>query len=507
MLNLTHIMRPYFHSSAVCKKIGSGEVMNTQLGILLDLLEKAADTEYGRKFGFGNIGSYELFAANVPLVEYPDIRADVMRMVDGQADILWPGVTRRFAQSSGTSDGKSKYIPITKEGLKGNHYRGAGTVIARYLENYPDSRIFAGKGFILGGSFANALQLKPGVKVGDLSAHLIEDIPEAINLFRIPSKKTALIADWNKKLPLLVKESTAADVTNISGVPSWFLTVLKEALKSTGKKSIHEIWPDLEVFFHGGISFKPYRAEYNSILDPEKMHYVETYNASEGFFAVQDTKDPDKGMELLLDCGIFYEFIPLDDSGFNGTPVPAWEVEQGKTYALVITSANGLWRYQIGDTVKIESLDPIRISIAGRTKSFINAFGEELMVYNADEAITKAAAETDAAIENYTAAPVYAENKSKGRHQWIIEFTKAPEDIDLFADRLDYHLQQVNSDYQAKRSGGIFLDRPEIIVAPKGTFTSYMAATGKLGGQRKMPRLSNDRKIADNILEIIKTIS
>jgi len=504
MMNLTPIMRLYFRSPAVCSSVLYGNILPTQGRVLSALLRKAAGTEYGQRYGFGQIRTYRDFASYVPVVEYPDIRQQIMRMIQGEPDIMWHGTVRRFAQSSGTSDGKSKYIPITEEGLAGNHYRGSATAVSRYLGINPHSRIFAGKAFILGGSFGNALDLRQGVKVGDLSAHLIDRIPEAINKFRIPSKKTALTEDWNTKLPMLVSESVKADVTNISGVPSWFMTVMKEILKATGKDNIHQVWKNLEVFFHGGISFRPYRAEYDSITDPTRMHYVETYNASEGFFAVQDTVEPGLGMELLLDCGVFYEFIPVSGTDFaKDTAVPAWEVEQGKTYALVITSANGLWRYLIGDTVRIEGLSPLRISIAGRTHSFINAFGEELMVYNADEAIAAAAAATGASVENYTAAPVYAHNREKGRHQWIIEFSVPPRDIGDFAAKLDSALQDINSDYQAKRAGGIFLAQPQVIQAPEGTFNRYLASTGKLGGQRKVPRLSNGRSVADKLLEII----
>lgn len=502
MLNVTPIMRLYFQSGAVCKTIYEENIRQTQCRVLSRLIRAAADTEYGKKYGFRGIETYSDFAEAVPLVEYPDIRPYVMRMVAGESDILWKGVIKRFAQSSGTSDGKSKYIPITPEGLSGNHYRGSATAVARYLAMNPASRLFAGKAFILGGSFASTLgNTAPGVKVGDLSAHLIDRIPEAINLFRIPSRETALLEDWRQKVPCLVRESVKADVTNISGVPSWFLTILKEILAFTGQENIHRIWPGLEVFFHGGISFRPYRHEYEAITDTAKMHYVENYNASEGFFAVQDTENPENGMELLLDCGVFYEFVPLGHDG--GAAVPAWEVRQGSTYALAITTANGLWRYMPGDTVRIESTSPLRISVAGRTKNYINAFGEELMVHNADDAIAFAAQETSASVSDYTAAPVYATSGKKGRHQWIIEFAVAPDDMKRFTDILDSRLQQVNSDYQAKRTGGIFLAPPEVTVAPAGTFGIYLARTGRLGGQRKVPRLSNDRHIADTILNII----
>ena len=338
--------------------------------------------------------------------------------------------------------------------------------------------------------------------VGDLSANLIDAINPLANYFRVPDKHTALLSDWSEKLPALVKASLHENITNISGVPSWFLTVLRSVISEAGATTIHDVWPGLEVFFHGGIAFGPYREQYHAITDTSRMRYIENYNASEGFFAAQDTRDASAGMLLMLNHGIFFEFRPLD----GGDPVPAWRVEQGKTYALVITSCNGLWRYLPGDTVRIESVEPLRISIAGRTNSFINAFGEELMVWNADAAIAAACASTGARVADYTAAPVYTSCRTKGHHQWIIEWAKAPAcGNEAFADILDAELQKVNSDYQAKRSQDIFLARLELTEAPKGTFARWLASTGRLGGQRKVPRLANDRRIVDNIIEIINT--
>lgn len=467
------------------------------------LLANGRRTLFGSMHGMDRIDSYEEFCRRIPVVEYPAMRDLVMRMVNGERDILWPGVTRRFAQSSGTSDGKSKYIPLTADSLKRCHYRGGSYVVAHYLNLYPDSRIFSGKGFILGGSYGNALELKPGVKVGDLSAHLIDGINPLVNLFRVPSKKTALMENWEEKLPRLVSEAMKADVTNISGVPSWFMTVIKEVINRSGTETIHDVWPNLEVFFHGGISFEPYRREYARLTDTSRMRYLETYNASEGFFAVQTSLDHSAGMEMLMDLGTFYEFVPLkelDDP--HPKALRAWEVEPGEIYALVITSCNGLWRYMPGDTVKVLSVAPLRIAIAGRTRHFINAFGEELMVFNADEALKQASEKTGCHVVNYTACPVFAEGGHRGRHQWLIEFSTPPADLDTFADELDKALTQVNSDYQAKRAGNIFLDRLSITVAQPGLFDRWLASTGKLGGQRKVPRLSNDRTIMDALLEM-----
>lgn len=467
-------------------------------------------TRYGAMSGVDRPGgklsttdNFELFRKMVPVAAYPQIRHLVERMVKGEKDVLWRGRCHRFAQSSGTSDGKSKYIPVTDDSLRRNHYVGAQDAVAHYLAQYPDSRMFSGKGFILGGSFANELTLPPGVFVGDLSANLIDAINPVVNLFRVPSKRVALMEDWNEKLPALVQASRNANITNISGVPSWFMTVIRRVIEAEGVENIHQVWPQLEVFFHGGISMEPYREAYAELTDPARdMHYRETYNASEGFFAVQDTVQPGP-MRLLLDVGVFYEFIPLakldDDNPWPET-LAAWQVEQGKTYALVITATNGLWRYPIGDTVRVDSVDPLRISIAGRTKHFINAFGEEVMVHNTDRALKHACSATGARVENYTVAPVFAEGNRHGYHQWLIEWVQRPSDMIKFAQTLDQALQNENSDYQAKRAGSIFLDCLQVETATPGLFDRWLALTGKLGGQRKVPRLSNNRILMEQLL-------
>ena len=474
-----------------------------QQGELVRLVEKAALTRIGRKYDFSTIRTYKQFASTLPLYSYEDLRPQIMRMVNGSKDELWPGRCYNFAQSSGTTGGRSKYIPITRESFQWNHYLGASDVVSHYLNLNPSSRIFSGKAFILGGSFANNLQLKPGVRVGDLSANLIENMNPLANLMRIPGKQVALMEDWSEKLPRLVEASIGANVTNLSGVPSWFLTVLRQVLERTGKSSIHEVWPNLEVFFHGGIAFGPYRQQYEEICDMDKMHFLDTYNASEGFFAVQSDWS-NQAMLLLLDVGVFYEFLPIEDIDSETPEVyPIWEVEKGRTYELIITAANGLWRYRLGDTVTIEQLNPVKIKIAGRTHSFINAFGEELMVHNADHAITLAAQETGAEVLNYTAAPVYAQGGERGHHQWLIEFAHEPQDIDRFMQLLDQHLREVNSDYDAKRTGDIFLDGPELVIASPGLFDRWLASTGKLGGQRKIPRLNNNRNIIEQMLTMM----
>lgn len=499
MLNFTEIVRPYF--TAVHRGLERQKMhpQQQQLRLLRQMLHAARHTEVGQRYGFDRVADYESFARMVPVRGYEEIRPEVMRMVGGEADVLWPGVTRRYAQSSGTADGRSKYIPVTSDSLRQCHYRGATACVAEYLSHHPKSRLFSGRAFILGGSFATALtNLPAGVRVGDLSAHLIQRISPLVNLMRTPSKHTALMADWSEKLPRLVEECQRARVTSLSGVPSWFLTVLRQVLAATGCSSIHQVWPELEVFFHGGISFEPYRRQYEMITDPARMNYLETYNASEGFFAVQDEPELTRAMLLLTDCGVFFEFQPIDRP--DEPPVMCHQVEPGRVYALIITSCNGLWRYPIGDTVRVESVVPLRITIAGRTKSFINAFGEELMVHNADAAIAATCHELDCAVADYTAAPVFTDTRTKGHHQWLVEFARRPQSLDEFARVLDRHLCEENSDYAAKRAGGIFLALPEVTEVPHGAFTAYLASTGKLGGQRKMPRLSNDRTVVDAVL-------
>ena len=505
MIDFTPLVRNHFLSRLQQQVRYIDHADAVQQGELVRLIEKAALTRIGRKYDFSSIRTYRQFASTLPLYSYEDLQPQIMRMINGAKDELWPGRCVNFAQSSGTSDGRSKYIPITHESFQWNHYVGASDVVSHYLNLNPASRIFSGKAFILGGSFANNLQLKPGVRVGDLSANLIENMNPLVNLVRIPSKRVALMENWVEKLPLLVEASIGADVTNLSGVPSWFLTVIREVLKKSGKSSVHEVWPNLEVFFHGGIAFEPYRRQYEEICDMDKMHFLDTYNASEGFFAVQSDWDSE-AMLLMLDVGVFYEFLPVEDSDSETPEVyPIWEIEQGRTYELIITAANGLWRYRLGDTVTIEQLNPVKITIAGRTHSFINAFGEELMVHNADHAITLAAQQTDAEVLNYTAAPVYSISGQRGHHQWLIEFAREPQDKTRFMQLLDQHLREVNSDYDAKRTGDIFLAPPTLVVAPVGLFDRWLASTGKLGGKRKVPRLNNNRDIIEQMLSLINS--
>lgn len=506
MIDFTPIARLVLNHRVKAARQWVDDLEKVQLRQLEYIINKGRKTSFGSQHSFSSVDSYEDFVNHVPIGDYEDFRSQVMMMVEGKKDVLWPGLTTRFAQSSGTTGGKSKYIPITEDSLNINHYAGTRDVVAHYLNLYKDSRLFSGKAFILGGSYANELTLPPNVRVGDLSASLIDCMNPVAERFRVPNKNIALMKNWHEKLPALISASLNENITNISGVPSWFLTVLKGVIEQAGASTIHDVWPHLEVFFHGGIAFAPYSDEYMRITDPGKMCFFETYNASEGFFATQSAID-DKSMLLLMDTGIFYEFLPLENvDDPNADTLPAWKVEPGNTYALVITACNGLWRYRLGDTVRIESVRPLKITIAGRTKSFINAFGEELMVNNADAAMTRTCHQLECTVVDYTAGPVYTAGSHKGRHEWWIQWGVPPEDIEQFADLLDKNLQDENSDYQAKRTGGIFLDRLTVRSAPEGLFDAWLETTGKLGGQRKVPRLTNTPDIIKSLAKLYEKI-
>jgi len=480
------------------RHLNEGEAL--QRKVLAHLLECAKDTEYGRKHLFDATKDYCYFAKNVPVNTYEELKGDIDRMRQGERDVLWPGRVKWFAKSSGTTNDKSKFIPVSPEGLKRNHYQGGTDVVVLYLRNNPQSRMFDGRGLILGGSHTPNYNL-PDSLVGDLSAILIENINPLVNLFRVPSKQTALLSDFEVKRDRIAREAMNKNVTNLSGVPSWMLSVLNRVMELTGKTHLEEVWPNLEVFFHGGVAFTPYREQYEQLITSPNMHYMETYNASEGFFGVQD--DPaDKAMLLLLDNDVFYEFIPVED--LTSDPIPLWAVETGRNYAMVISTACGLWRYMIGDTVKFTSTNPYKFVISGRTKSFINAFGEELIVDNAEQGLAYACKKTGAVVSEYTAAPVFMDNKAKCRHQWVIEFAKAPADLADFAATLDRKLQELNSDYEAKRFKDITLQPLEIIEARQNLFNDWLRSRGKLGGQHKVPRLSNERNIIDELIGMNK---
>lgn len=469
--------------------------------VLNYLISKGKQTEYGRNHLMGTVDNYDDFRDRLPICTYEDLKSDIDRMRHGDEDVLWPGQTRWYAKSSGTTNDKSKFIPISPEGLKNIHYKGGADVVALYLRNHPDSRIFDGKSLILGGSHSPNYD-QNGSLVGDLSAILIENINPIVNFFRVPKKKTALLSDFEVKRDRIAKECMGKNVTNISGVPSWMLSVLVRILELSGKRHLEEVWPNLEVFFHGGITFTPYRNQYESLITSANMRYMETYNASEGFFGIQD--DPsDKSMLLMLDYDVFYEFIPLEDIGSdNPHIVPLEAVELERNYAMVITTSCGLWRYMIGDTVKFTSKKPYKFLITGRTKYFINAFGEELIMDNAEKALAYACERSGAQISEYTAAPIYMDMHAKCRHQWLIEFTKDPDSMDHFARLLDQKLQQINSDYEAKRSHDVTLQHLEVVKARQNLFNDWLKSKQKLGGQHKVPRLSNSRKNMEELLEM-----
>lgn len=467
------------------------------------LLERGSNTEYGRNHLLSPKNSYEEFAKNVPINTYEELKRDIDRMRHGEADVLWPGRVQWYAKSSGTTNDKSKFIPVSAEGLHDIHYQGGKDVVTFYLRNNPDSRLFDGKSLILGGSHSPNYNVD-GSLVGDLSAILIENINPLVNLMRVPRKRTALLSDFEVKRDRIAQECLHKNITNISGVPSWMLSVLVRVMELSGKKHLEEVWPNLEVFFHGGIAFTPYRSQYEQLITSSKMHYMETYNASEGFFGIQD--DPtDRSMLLMLDYGVFYEFIPLEEVGRpDATVVPLEGVEIGRNYAMVITTSCGLWRYMIGDTVEFTSKRPYKFIITGRTKYFINAFGEELIMDNAEKGLAYACEKTGAQVLEYTAAPVYMDKNAKCRHQWLIEFSKDPDNLERFAQALDGKLQELNSDYEAKRSHNVTLQHLEVVKAKEGLFNDWLKQKGRLGGQHKVPRLSNSRKNMDELLEMNK---
>lgn len=467
--------------------------------VLRRLTSKAERTEWGREHGFASLRTYEDFAASSPVNTYEDLKLAIDRMRQGERDVLWPGQVRWYAKSSGTTNDKSKFIPVSQDGLRDTHYAGGRDAVAWYLGNNPHSRIFDGKALILGGSHAPNYNLKNSL-VGDLSAILIENINPLVNLVRVPKKETALLSDFELKRDRIAHEAIKENVTNLSGVPSWMLSVMNRVLEITGKDNLSEVWPNLEMFFHGGVAFTPYREQYRKLIPSANMHYMETYNASEGFFGIQD--DPsDLSMSLMLDYGVFYEFIPMDElESPNPHVVPLWGVETGRNYAMLISTSSGLWRYMIGDTVRFTGKDPYKFVITGRTKFFINAFGEELIVDNAEVGLAEACRQTGAQVLEYTAAPVFMDGEGKCRHQWLVEFAKEPADIALFARILDETLQHVNSDYEAKRYKDITLQPLELVAARKGLFHDWLASKGKLGGQHKVPRLSNNRVHIEEML-------
>lgn len=476
---------------------------NIQMETLHYLLGKAKDTWWGRKYNFREIHSLEAFKQTLPLQTYDDIKPFVDRLRDGENDVLWPGEVKWFAKSSGTTSDKSKFIPVTKDALEDCHLRGPKDVFALYLKNYPETKVLKGKSLTLGGSH-KINNFSNNSYYGDLSAILIENVPFWTDFIRIPPAEIALIEEFEEKIEQIIEVSLDQNVTSLAGVPSWYLVLLKRILEKTGKSTILEVWPNLEVFIHGGVNFEPYREQYKKLIPSEGMHYMETYNASEGFFAIQD--DPSRGdMMLMLDYGVYYEFIPMEEFGKEKPNVISLEeVELNKNYALVISTNAGLWRYIIGDTIMFTGMNPYRLKITGRTRHFINAFGEEVIIDNAENALQVACRETGAIINEYTAGPVFISDNQKGAHQWIIEFENEPASLNRFAEILDKSLQELNSDYEAKRYKNLTLEQIHLVAAPKGTFYRWMKMKGKIGGQNKIPRLANDRKYLDELLDLMQ---
>jgi hypothetical protein len=474
--------------------------VETQQEVLHQLISKAANTDWGRTHRYSSIGTFREYSEIVPLQTYEDLVPYVERLRAGEKNLLWPGEIKWFAKSSGTTSTKSKFIPITKESLEETHYRGFKDCMAIYTSLNPDTRLYTGKGLTLGGSH-RINNFSNDSLYGDLSAILLENSPTVVELIRTPPTKVALIEDFEEKMKKITEITVNLNVTSISGVPSWFLVLLRYILKSTSKENLYEVWPNLEVFFHGGINFSPYREQYRKLLPGDRMNYMETYNASEGFFGIQDDL-AGSDMLLILDSGIFYEFLPTDElKSENPKTLAIGEVEKGVNYAIIISTNGGLWRYMIGDTIVFTSLYPHKFYISGRTKHFINAFGEEVIIDNAEKALEAACERTGAHMVEYTAGPVYMGNESKGCHEWVIEFDKQPDDPDHFTEILDNTLKSLNSDYEAKRYKDITLTRPIVRIVPKDTFYNWFKEKNKLGGQNKMPRLSNNREFVESLLK------
>ena len=467
------------------------------------LISKSAQTAFGKQFDYSSIKRVTDFQTRVPTHTYEQLYPYIERVLKGEQNVLWPTPTAWFAKSSGTTNASSKYIPVSPEALKEGHYKAGKDMLAIYINNYPDSQVAKGKSVGLGGSlYPNDLHPGSDTWYGDVSAVLMKNLPFWAQWNRTPDLAVALMSQWEEKVEKLASITAKENVTSIVGVPTWVLLLLQKVMALHNKYCIHDVWPMLELFIHGGIAFEPYKALFQAITSKE-LHYLEVYNASEGFFAVQDQVDP-QGMLLLLDHGIFYEFMPLDEiKKEHPKIVGLGEVVLGKVYALLMSTNAGLWRYQIGDTIKFTSLAPFRIKVTGRTKHFINAFGEEVVVDNAEAAMEKACRLTNAILSDYTAGPRYLEAGKSGSHEWIIEFAKSPDDVERFIDVLDATLQKINTDYEAKRYKNLVLARPIVHCVSQGLFYRWLKKQGKLGEQHKVPRLANDRRYLDDILSML----
>ncbi len=468
--------------------------------VLLQLLEFAEDTEVGRTYEFESIDSYAIFRERVPIVSYEEVEPIIERTRKGEQNLFWPTKVNLFAKSSGTTNAKSKFIPVSSEALEDCHYKSSKDLLCLYLNNNENSQLFTGKSLRLGGS--KDLYEDNGSFFGDLSAILIDNMPLWAEYSSTPSNKVSLMSEWEAKLMAIIHESVEENVTSLAGVPSWMLVLLNKVLKETGNDSIFQVWENLEVYFHGGVNFHPYKEQYKKILPEADFRYYEIYNASEGFFAIQDRNEADD-LLLMLDYGIFYEFIPMDRYGTQQEDaIPLWEIELGRNYAIIITTNSGLWRYKIGDTVRFTSKSPYRIKVTGRTKHHINVFGEELIIENAEEALKMVCLETGAEIMDYTAGPIFMVDGEKGSHEWIMEFRTLPKDLDQFIEIFDLSLKSLNSDYEAKRYKNSTLNSPKVHVARTNLFYDWLKANGKLGGQHKIPRLSNKRDYVEELLRM-----
>jgi hypothetical protein len=481
-----------------------GHPVEVQREVLQHLVTSAQYTEFGRKHDFSKTFSIRDFKQAVPIHEYDDLKPYIQRTMDGEQNILWNTPITWFAKSSGTTSDKSKFIPVSEESLHDCHYKGAKDVLTMYYDFNPDSDLLTGKGLVIGGSHTIS-QLNDDVHYGDLSAVLLHNSPIWAHWIRTPELSIALLDEWENKIERLAMNTINENVTSISGVPTWTLVLIRRILEITGKSSLSEVWPSFELYIHGGVSFTPYREQFRKLIGKD-IHYLDMYNASEGFFAAQGNPHDD-GMLLFLDHGIFMEFMPVAEYGkSNPETIGLADVELGQQYALVINTNGGLWRYLLGDTVQFTSRNPFRIKVSGRLKHFINAFGEELIVDNSDKAIAIASAKTGAVVNDYTAAPIYFSDSSNGAHEWLIEFEKEPADMAIFVSELDIALQSINSDYEAKRYRSIALGMPVVHSLEKGVFSAWLKSKGKLGGQHKVPRLSNDRKYIEEIHTILATL-
>ncbi|MBY0245142.1 MAG: GH3 auxin-responsive promoter family protein [Sphingobacteriaceae bacterium] len=470
---------------------------------LQELILSAKNTEWGKMHDYKNILNADQYREKVPIQNYDTLKPYIEKMLNGAQNILWASEIKWFAKSSGTTSDRSKFIPVSEEALEECHFKGGKDMLSIYFNNRPNTQMFTGKSLVLGGSH-QINQLSPDSFYGDLSAVLIKNLPFWAEFYRTPNMSIALMDNYENKMEKMAEATILENVTNISGVPTWTLVLAKKVLEITGKNNLLEIWPNLELYVHGAVNFAPYRQQFKELIPSNEMHYLETYNASEGFFGIQDQSDSED-MLLMLDYGIFYEFLPLENlNDEQPKTLLLGEVELHKNYALIISTNAGLWRYMIGDTIQFTTLRPYRIKITGRTKHFINAFGEELIIDNAENALTKACKLTHAILKDYTAAPVYFKGNQAGAHEWVLEFEQQPNDFEHFIDILDHTLRELNSDYDAKRFKDLAIRRPIVHNAPKDTFYNWLKTKNKLGGQHKVPRLANERKYVDEILEIIK---